>query len=319
MAHNMTSSDEASGWNPASNSDGEPRSTPAGPSDVLMDSKDDEIEPLTVPAHTTSVTENAEASVDSNVQESDALVNSQEQTAPSATDTDDGTLNADQGSSTIARPEAPIENRAETSDGNDDKRSQDLPAPESMETGTDANNPSDGGEDVKPSPDQLFPEESTFSPGEGDKAEISNPFDNIAAEHDNEGDKEHGNANGVVDDDEHGFWSKEPGDNVDADEGEDFFSQLKTQTKPIYVPPETDTRFEEGVPLLDEDHETPAAATTKPESQIDQIFNDDEDEADSFFSEVQKSTTAQDQPSHLARKSTSQVIGSVGGAQDSPN
>lgn len=317
MAHNMTSSDEASGWNPASNSDGEPRSTPVGPSDVLMDWKDDEIEPLTVPAHTT-VTENAEASADSNVQESDTLENSQEQAAHSATDTDGGTLNADQGSSTTARPEAPIENRAETPDGNDDKRSQGLPAPESMEMGTDANNPSDGGEDVKPSPDQLFPEQSTFSPGEGDKAEISNPFDNIAAEHDNEGDKEHGNANGVVDGDKHGFWSEEPGDNVDADEGEDFFSQLKTQTKPIYVPPETDTRFEEGVPLLDEDHETPAA-TTKPESQIDQIFNDDEDEADSFFSEVQKSTTAQDQPSHLARKSTSQVIDSVGGAQDSPN
>ncbi|RJE16466.1 hypothetical protein PHISCL_11197, partial [Aspergillus sclerotialis] len=63
-----------------------------------MDSKDDEIEPLTVPAHTTSVTENAETLVDSNVQEPDALVNSQGQAAVSATDTDDGTLDADLGS-----------------------------------------------------------------------------------------------------------------------------------------------------------------------------------------------------------------------------
>ena len=55
------------------------------------------------------------------------------------------------------------------------------------------------------------------------------------------------NTNGV-DSGDRGFWEDPSND----DAGDDFFDQLKTQTKPIYIPPENESRFEEGVPLLDD-------------------------------------------------------------------
>lgn len=190
-----------------------------------------------------------------------------------------------------------------------------------VEEETEANNTSGQNEAKEASPDQL-PEQPMTSSDEGDniQTQTTGPADDGNAWiNDHEGDKDVP-ANGESDSHAHGFWadgqSDNDGDNA-GDEG-DFFSQLKTQTKPIYVPPEAESRFDEGLPLLDDKGETPAEPTTKGESQIDQIFNDDDDEGAGFFSEVQKSATMQEPPSHLTRKSTSQVIDSVGGAQDSP-
>ncbi|KAJ5092407.1 hypothetical protein NUU61_007277 [Penicillium alfredii] len=115
-----------------------------------------------------------------------------------------------------------------------------------------------------------------------------------------------------------GFWDNETGGDVDSD-ADDFFNQLKTQTKPIFAPPEADSRFEEGLPLLDES----APGSPEPEAQdekvIDTVFADDEDEADGFFSSVAKLEPKADPgPSGITRKSTTQVIESVGFDLDSP-
>ncbi|PWY80927.1 hypothetical protein BO94DRAFT_548214 [Aspergillus sclerotioniger CBS 115572] len=107
--------------------------------------------------------------------------------------------------------------------------------------------------------------------------------------------------------------------NEDAAE-DDFFNQLKTQTKPIYVPAETESRFEEGVPLLDDTPESPAKPTAPEESQIDNFFAGDEDEEDGFFKTVQSSAPPEESeaPSHITRKSTFQVMDSLGVSPDSP-
>ena len=128
---------------------------------------------------------------------------------------------------------------------------------------------------------------------------------------------DHQTINEFVNDNNQDFW----GSPTNGDAGDDFFSQLKTQTKPIYIPPETESRYEEGVPLLDNTAESPVQPSVKAESQIDKIFEDDgDDEGGAFFNEVQGSVPeAEADPSpHITRKSTTQVIGSLDAFPDSP-
>ncbi|KAJ5854970.1 hypothetical protein N7534_007513 [Penicillium rubens] len=128
------------------------------------------------------------------------------------------------------------------------------------------------------------------------------------------------------------FWKNEPSGEGDSDDG--FFNQLNSQTKPIFAPPEAESRFEEGVPLLDES--TPASPQQPLEQgkSIDNVFSNDDDDADGFFSSASKPEAknddedffgsiskeeAEEQPVvHLERKSTSQVLESAGFALDSP-
>ncbi|KAJ6177903.1 hypothetical protein N7519_008364 [Penicillium mononematosum] len=128
------------------------------------------------------------------------------------------------------------------------------------------------------------------------------------------------------------FWKNEPSGEVESDDG--FFNQLNSQTKPIFAPPEAESRFEEGVPLLDES--TPASPQQPLEQgkSIDNVFSNDDDDADGFFSSASKPEAknddedffgsiskedAEEQPVvHLERKSTSQVLESAGFALDSP-
>ncbi|KAL2828194.1 Sec23-binding domain of Sec16-domain-containing protein [Aspergillus cavernicola] len=115
--------------------------------------------------------------------------------------------------------------------------------------------------------------------------------------------------NGEVGSTNHDFW----GSPKSVDNGEDdFFSQLKTQTKPIYFPPEADSRFEEGVPLLDEsaEPETPIEPPAQQPGELDGVFDGDENEDDGFFSSDQKPVPENEEqgPFHFNRKSTSQVI-----------
>ncbi|KAJ5471178.1 hypothetical protein N7530_008535 [Penicillium desertorum] len=128
------------------------------------------------------------------------------------------------------------------------------------------------------------------------------------------------------------FWKNEPSGEVESDDG--FFNQLNSQTKPIFAPPEAESRFEEGVPLLDES--TPASPQQPLEQgkSIDNVFSNDYDDADGFFSSASKPEAknddedflgsiskeeAEEQPVvHLERKSTSQVLESAGFALDSP-
>lgn len=97
---------------------------------------------------------------------------------------------------------------------------------------------------------------------------------------------------------------------------DDFFQQLKTQTKPIYdVPPEAESRFEEGIPLVeDEAHEEPVEEKKDTAAQIESLFEQDEaPEESEFFSSVKAEDPLQDssKPPPFNRKSTSQVLGSL--------
>ncbi|KAJ6150302.1 hypothetical protein N7471_001501 [Penicillium samsonianum] len=129
------------------------------------------------------------------------------------------------------------------------------------------------------------------------------------------------------------FWTSEPSGEVDSDE-DNFFNQLNSQTKPIFAPPEAESRFEEGVPLLDESTPASPQHPLEQEKSIDNVFSNDEDDADGFFSSAPRPEVknddedffgsiskeeAEEQPVvHLARKSTSQVLESAGFALDSP-
>ncbi|KGO74279.1 COPII coat assembly protein, Sec16 [Penicillium italicum] len=130
------------------------------------------------------------------------------------------------------------------------------------------------------------------------------------------------------------FWTSEPSGEVDCDE-DDFFNQLNSQTKPIFAPPEAESRFEEGVPLLDESTPASPQRSLVEDKSIENVFSeDDDDDADGFFSSAPKledkngdedffgSTSkeeAEEQPVvHLALKSTSLVLESAGFALDSP-
>ncbi|KAJ5887676.1 hypothetical protein N7495_007717 [Penicillium taxi] len=103
-------------------------------------------------------------------------------------------------------------------------------------------------------------------------------------------------------------WEKGSVEHVDS-EGEEFSGQLKTQTKPIFAPSEADSRFEEGVPLLDESNpSSPERLTSKHEPSASDPLSNDNDNPDGLLSSVKNE--AHNEP-HLTRKSTSQVIESL--------
>ncbi|PWY72321.1 hypothetical protein BO70DRAFT_431701 [Aspergillus heteromorphus CBS 117.55] len=151
----------------------------------------------------------------------------------------------------------------------------------------------------------------------------------------------------------HDIWGSPANEDTEQDE---FFDQLKTQTKPIWMSPEpADSRFEEGIPLLgdmpdspakpaetqdssidnffagddenvpflDDTPESPAKPAEAQDSSIDNFFAGDEDEEDGFFKAVQD-FAPQEVPEdhqlslHITRKSTSQVMDSLGVSLDSP-
>lgn len=125
-------------------------------------------------------------------------------------------------------------------------------------------------------------------------------------------------------------WAHETGE---VESGDDFFSQLNSQTKPIFAPPESESRFEEGVPLLDN---SPPASPEQPSDtkpSIDSVFANDEDvaddffatgapteknEGDDFFSSISQPKAEEAPNPHLTRKSTSQVLESAGVDISSP-
>lgn len=115
----------------------------------------------------------------------------------------------------------------------------------------------------------------------------------------------------------HGPWTDNADGEVDSD-GDDFFNQLKTQTKPIFAPPESESRFEEGVHLLDDTTPISPPRAVPPRKSADNPFGDDEEDGEDFFSAIRKPDASEKPPFHFARKSTSQVVGSMGFGVDSP-
>jgi hypothetical protein len=125
-------------------------------------------------------------------------------------------------------------------------------------------------------------------------------------------------------------WANGANGGVDSDE-DDFYNQLRSQTKPIFAPPEAESRFEEGVPLLDESTPASPEQPVEVKSSIDHIFANDEDTADDFFGSGErtedskegddffsKQHTEEETHAHLTRKSTTQVLESAGFSLDSP-
>ncbi|KAJ6134113.1 hypothetical protein N7523_000435 [Penicillium sp. IBT 18751x] len=114
------------------------------------------------------------------------------------------------------------------------------------------------------------------------------------------------------------LWDNEPAADVDSD-GDDFFNQLKTQTKPIFAPPESESRFEEGVPLLDDTYPTSPPLAIPQRKPVENPFGEGDDGTD-FFSSIQNSHASKELPiRHITRKSTSQVVESMGFDVDSPS
>ncbi|PGH34171.1 hypothetical protein GX50_03040 [[Emmonsia] crescens] len=104
--------------------------------------------------------------------------------------------------------------------------------------------------------------------------------------------------------DEHNDFLPWSATSVDEDLSGQFFNQLNTQTKPIYTPLEAESRFEEGLPLVDNTEPSSPTDNNQVDS-IDAIFKEDQSVDDSGFF-----TSKSDMPP-FNRKSTSQVLDSL--------
>lgn len=118
-----------------------------------------------------------------------------------------------------------------------------------------------------------------------------------------------------VDQKTNSFWEEE----IAEDGEEEFFDQLKTQTKPIYVPPEAESRYEEGVPLVESgSYDQPDPAIQDKSSRLDNFFDDD-DAGDDFFASTTATDALNTDVPTLTRKSTQDVLGGFNaGIPDSP-
>ena len=292
MAHDMSSSDGTSTWNPAFKPDNESSSIAPDSGPLSLDSKA-ETESSSLPRDTSWMSENAETPADLGVPGDDAAVN-----ADGLSHVNDTNASLVEESSNTAAPAEPVDN-----DDRSDDHAQCAPRESTEAVGSSF----DAHHGPKDPATPHLPD--TLDTVESEKRE--EPI--FGATEDTGGIES--TVNG--DSGEHAFC----GEAGDKDDGDDFFSQLKTQTKPIYMSPESESKFDEGVPLLDDDVESPKPTpkeNTKEDTKgdnIDQLFEDNGEEA-SFFSEVQKPDTAQERPDHLTRKTTPQVIDSVGGAQN---
>ncbi|KAK2747115.1 vesicle coat component [Myotisia sp. PD_48] len=105
-------------------------------------------------------------------------------------------------------------------------------------------------------------------------------------------------------------WNDSPDNHEDDYE---FFNQVNTQTKPIYVPPEaSESRYEEGLPLVDDTNA--ATGNSTAQATIDTIFEDDTNGEDAdFFKPKADNVETERVAEHpgLNRKDTSQVMNSL--------
>ncbi|KAL4918095.1 Sec23-binding domain of Sec16-domain-containing protein [Aspergillus aurantiobrunneus] len=189
---------------------------------------------------------------------------------------------------------------------------------ESQETSHFESQSTDESDDLQTTQEGYVPEVQTPH-AEGDPSDnaVQGASSNPNAEWPNHQDPagRPASVNGEVSSTNHDLW----GSPKSVDNGEDdFFDQLKTQTKPIYFPPEAESRFEEGVPLLDDSVGSPVEPPVQQPSQLDRVFDGDDDDDDGFFSSTQKPASGKESqgPFHFYRKSTSQVMESLDTHQD---
>lgn len=103
--------------------------------------------------------------------------------------------------------------------------------------------------------------------------------------------------------------------------GTDFFSQISSQTKPMYIPPDSESRFDEGVPLVAGGASDSLSQNQAQADAIEAIFKADESTVeDDFFSSglATQSEEAQRQIPDFQRKSTAEVLSAFDFDVDSP-
>lgn len=336
MAENVKPSDDMS-WHPAMRPDtGEVPVATTDARDLGTTSENDTTEPLIPPPVSGTPADNIESPEDGAVVEAIAPGDVHEQTAANDEPDSNRIVDAQVGPELNPSPEGPRPDETPTSTkgGDDDETTQ--PVAEAL-----------ANEDGQAFFDQLhqqngvehdpFAEPVPAEPSAGfvvqEQTQPSEVHDNAVDVEDHENGQQPFATDGEPNDADGAFWENLGDDTGDGDG--DFFDQLKTQTKPIYMPPEPESRYEEGVPLLNQTPQTPVEPTeaaqpestttanaeptkAKAEAQIDSVFAADEDEGEDFFSQVQQSEPKPEVPSHISRKSTPQIMESVGEPLDSP-
>ncbi|KAE8354761.1 Sec23-binding domain of Sec16-domain-containing protein [Aspergillus coremiiformis] len=316
MAHNEPSAV----WHPALRSeDGAPSNAPV-PDDLAQDSEDSVAESAPELKDSQKANQDTEPQITSTSSGTDAPIEAQHTAAPDVTESD-VLSHADQDSKleisrVITEEDIAREEASDINHGLGPAVPDELQAMKASQESAPTVGPAYGNNVNGP--------QETAAPNTAAEDLSSAEYHNTEAHEDNgtpswfhEYDRpDRPTTNGSVNDDNHGLW----GSPTDGNTGDDFFNQLKTQTKPIYVPPETDSRYDEGVPLLDDTVLSPTQPSVNEETQINNIFEGDGDEdGEAFFSEVQKSTPREETESsfHTTRKSTTQVIGSPEVSPDS--
>ncbi|RAH63358.1 COPII coat assembly protein Sec16 [Aspergillus piperis CBS 112811] len=310
----MAQSDVAAVWNPALRSDDNATPVPTGPASLEIDTS---IEATTIPLGSPMETPHEYSISDIAFPDSDTAAPPQEAASPDMIDTQ-SLPTPDQRPARNEVPEAPSGDVETTPEISDDHETPGLDAPQTEYAQDNEDVPLDDPKDevteaqaVQPQAEESIPTEATVAQDMGVEEQSTTPHagEQVATEpaHTN-GEAQSG----------HDIWGNTAKEEPAED---DFFNQLKTQTKPIYVPPENnESRFEEGVPLLDDSAESPVEPTAVEESQTDNFFAGDDDEDDGFFKAVQSAPPPDEsQPaSHITRKSTFQVMDSLGVSLDSP-
>ncbi|KAI2936548.1 hypothetical protein CBS63078_1059 [Aspergillus niger] len=309
----MAQSDVAAVWNPALRSDDNATPVPTGPASLEIDTS---IEATTIPLGSPMETPHEYSISDIAFPDSDTAAPPQEAASPDMIDTEP-LPNPDQIPARDEVLEAPSADVEATPEISYDHETPNLDAPQTEHAHDNEAMPLDDPEDQVTEAQPAQPQAEDSISTEATAAQDMDVEEQSSTPHAGDQDgTEPADTNGEAHS-SHDIWGSPAKENSAED---DFFNQLKTQTKPIYVPPENESRFEEGVPLLDDSAESPVEPTATQEGQIDNLFTDDNDEDDGFFKAVQSSPPPdKSQPaSHITRKSTFQVMDSLGFSLDSP-
>ena len=338
MAENITLSDDSSSWNPAMRPDGSevPVAT-ADARDLGTTSENDTTEPLIPPPVSDTPADKIASPEDGALMETNPFGDVHEQTVPNNELDSNRAVDAQVAPELNPSPEGsrPDETTTSTADGDNDETPQPVAEALANENGQAFFDQLDQQNGAKHDPfGDPVPAEPPAGSAVQEQTQLSEVQDSATGVEDHANGQQSFATDGESGNADSPFWDNIEDDN--GDEDDDFFDQLKTQTKPIYMPPEPESRYEEGVPLLNEAPQTPVEptataqpeltttanaepTTAKAEAQIDNIFAADGDEGgDDFFSQVQQSEPKPEVASHITRKSTPQVMESAGEPLDSP-
>ncbi|KAI1942511.1 vesicle coat component [Ophidiomyces ophidiicola] len=106
------------------------------------------------------------------------------------------------------------------------------------------------------------------------------------------------------------------GDAFTNSDDADFFTQISSQTNPVYIPPESESRFDEGVPLVSN---IDVRQEDNPPHAIESFFAQDDPAGDADFFSSQKPCPGVNRPLEFQRKSTSDVLQQFSAENEPPS